>query len=519
MKTHVQKYSFWLLTFIFSASLLSCTLNTSDSNKKPSTIPSTSITAPVNLQGTALAFTIQKTELISGADPRVYTDGNFKSYFFAERMFVDAREYNGFSWGTDYKYSNHDNQSEITQQIKWQENTANVEVNISNKLTYLTPTSGTFVFELKQNHSLTGLLHYTHTGTFQNTDNNLEMMAKGLPNSSLNFNFQTVTANQKGLDIKPGSQLSMYFSGPQYGNFTLNNKIYETKDYQLIAVDTFNKRVQGTLNGDIPFEIKLHFDQFSFGTFEVNVHNEAFKASGSFMSSRWIPVAEYKIQGKFTKDLKYTSKFTKIEYPYSVYLPPNYDSSNKKYPVLYLTDGQWVKDFNQAVEAHHKEFIVVAIEQGPENRRMEDYQLPGARLYTRFLKEEIIPHIEKHYRTNSNRLFWGVSLGGTLGEILLSQEKAATPYFSTYALGDSAFWANSPDIREQLKNNLSQPKSGNISIFTSGTRQGNYISNLDFVNRLQGLHNPSLSIKNVELKDTHTEIATPTFEYFIDAMN
>ncbi|MET0356965.1 MAG: hypothetical protein ABW044_09310, partial [Cellvibrio sp.] len=136
-----------------------------------------------------------------------------------------------------------------------------------------------------------------------------------------------------------------------------------------------------------------------------------------------------------------------------------------------------------------------------------------------FLKEEIIPHIEKQYRTTSNRLFWGASLGGSLGEILLSQEKDKTPYFQTYALSDGAFWANPPEVQQELTVSLLQPKTENISILTSGTRQGNYLSNLDFINRLKSLNNTSLDLQNIELKETHNEMATPTFEHYIDAMH
>lgn len=521
MNSLIHQSRFGLLTGALLVLLSSCTSNNADSNKKTNTATpqNTSINAPANLQGSALAFEIDQTKLLEGSDPRIFQDGKFKSYFVADRMFIDAREYNGFSWGTEYKYTNHDNHGETIQQLKWQENNANIEITITNNLTYLTPTSGTFEFDLKQNNSVTGLVHYSHTGKFHVTDSKLDMMEKGLAYSNLDLNFQNVTANANNLDIKQGSKLTMTFSDPHYGKVTLNNKDYETKDYQLLAVDTFTKRIKGTFNGDTPFEIDLHFDQLNFGKFEVNVGSGSLKANGMFMSSRWTPVADYKIQGKFTDGLKYKSKHTKIEYPYSVYLPPNYETSKQKYPVLYLTDGQWVKEFHKAVEAHHKEFIVVAIEQGPENRRMDDYKLPGATDYIRFLKEEIIPHIEKHYRTNTNRLFWGASLGCTLGEILLSQETAKKPYFSTYALSDGAYWANTPQVQEQLKNSLSQAKPEKISIFLSGTRQGNYLPNLDFFNRLQALHNPSLELKNMELKETHNEMATPTFETYLDAMN
>ena len=86
-------------------------------------------------------------------------------------------------------------------------------------------------------------------------------------------------------------------------------------------------------------------------------------------------------------------------------------------------------------------------------------------------------------------------------------------------MSDGAYWANTPEVQEKLKTALAQPKAEAISIFTSGTRQGNYIPNLNFVSRLQNLNNPSLVLKNIEFKETHNEMATPTFEAFIDAMH
>ena len=519
MHIFLHQYGFSVLICIFTLLLASCTSNNSDSNNKPIATQPHNISAPTSLQGSALAFEITKTEMIHGTDPRIATDGNFKNYFTADRVFNDGREYGGFSWGAEYEYSVVNKKGEIIQQLKLQENGANIELNMKMQLTYVTPTSGNFALEVKHIHSLDGLIHLTHTGKFQLIENKLDMMEKGLPYSNMHFTFQTIGANQDNIEIKAGSKIKMVFNNPQSAKFTLNNKDYETKDYQLIAVDTFNKRIKGTFNGDTPFEIKLHFDRFDAGQFEASIGNDAFKASGVFMSERWVPVTNYNIQGKFTDGFKFTSKHTNIEYPYSVYLPPNYATSNKKYPVLYLTDGQWVKEFYKIVEAHDKDFIVIAIEEGPADRRWEDYKLPGAAHYIRFLKEELIPQIETQYRTNSNRLFWGASLGVALGEILLSQETDIKPYFNTYTFSDGFFWANPPEIREKLKTTLAQPKSETLSIFTSSTRQGLYVANSIFMHELQSFNNPSLVLKDIEFKETHTELPTLTFEAFIDAMN
>ncbi|MFO1389367.1 alpha/beta hydrolase [Cellvibrio sp.] len=522
MNKFINRYYLGLLTSVFAVFLAGCASNTGESNpgevnQKPAATTS-SVTAPANLQGTALAFDINKTELISGPEQGLQQDGTLKNYFFAKHVFSDGRDYNGSSWGSEYQYTTRGNQAEIMQLIKIPTKDATIEVTVKTQLTYLTTTTGTFEIDVTQTHSLAGTVHFKHGGNFHPIDNNLEMMAKGLNHSNMDFVFQNISANENKIDIKPGAKITMVFSDPHVAKFTLNGKEYQSTDYQLIPVDTFNKRIQGTFTDGAPFDIKLHFNEFYTGQFEVNVGNNSFTANGTFTSSRWIPVADYKIEGTFTDGLKYASKYTKIEYPYSVYLPPNYKNSGKKYPVLYLTDGQWVKEFHKAVEAHHKEFIVVAIEQGQEDRRATDYQLPGAKNYIRFLKEEIIPHIEKQYRTNNNRLFWGASLGGTLGEILLSQETSATPYFRTYGLSDGAFWANSPEIQQKVKASLAQQKAEKISIFTSGTRQGNYMPNLNFVKRLQALNNSSLDIRNIELKETHNEMATPTFEHYIDSM-
>ncbi len=518
MKKLIYKYQFGLLVGALIALLASCTSSNTDATKKISTSnQAKTVAAPISLQGSAFAFEITKTD--AGNNPMLPRDGSFKYYFFADRLFSDARDYNGFAWGSEYKYAAAGNQGKIFQQLKLQDGGANLEINIKTELIYLTASSGTFEINVDQNHSASGQLHYSHAGTFHATDGKLEMMEKGLPNSNLDFIFQSVDANQKNIDIKPGSKITMNFSDPHYAKFTLNNKVYETRDYQLVPIDAFNKRIQGTLNGDTPFDIQLHFDQFYTGQFDVDVGNGAFKAKGTFMSSRWIPVADYKIQGKFTDGLKYKSKHTKIDYPYSVYLPPNYESSKEKFPVIYLTDGQWVKEFHKAVESHHKNYIVVAIEQGPDDRRMKDYQLPGAIAYIRFLKEEIIPRIEKQYRTNTDRIFFGASMGATLGEILLSQETGNKPYFSSYILSDGAFWANPPEIQQNLKASLSQSKAEKMSIFTSSTRQGNYLSNLDFVTRLKSVNNASLELQDIEFKETHNEMATPTFEHYIDVIN
>lgn len=124
----------------------------------------------------------------------------------------------------------------------------------------------------------------------------------------------------------------------------------------------------------------------------------------------------------------------------AVWLPPDYDKSDGRYPVLYLQDGQNV--FDRATAAFGNEWqvdetateliekgeirplIVVAV--GNTSDRIDEYTMTvdarmnaggAGRLYISFLTDELIPWIDNTYRTESGRdATWigGSSLGGLI---------------------------------------------------------------------------------------------------------
>lgn len=114
-------------------------------------------------------------------------------------------------------------------------------------------------------------------------------------------------------------------------------------------------------------------------------------------------------------------------------LPKKYSSTNKRYPVLYLLDGDI--DFNMASSIVRylqygkevPEIIIVApgyatmLSDNETNHRERDYTISankqfkesgGANSYLRFLKNELLPFIDSKYRTNEFRVLNGYSLGG-----------------------------------------------------------------------------------------------------------
>ena len=108
-----------------------------------------------------------------------------------------------------------------------------------------------------------------------------------------------------------------------------------------------------------------------------------------------------------------------------VHLPASYNTSSDAYPVLYLLDGtpafllEMIAITNRLrSDRNAPEMIIVAIENTNRNRDMmpavaKEYPgPPRAEAFLGFLEKELIPDIEKTYRTAQPRILQGKSLSG-----------------------------------------------------------------------------------------------------------
>lgn len=111
---------------------------------------------------------------------------------------------------------------------------------------------------------------------------------------------------------------------------------------------------------------------------------------------------------------------------YYINLPSDYSNSKKEYPVLYILDGQM--HFPSAVAIQHSlgdstdvpEMIIVGIENDYPDRK--DLVWQNKDVYVSFLSKELIPLIDKKYRTKKERILFGWEMGSYFSSYLLLHE-------------------------------------------------------------------------------------------------
>ena len=183
-----------------------------------------------------------------------------------------------------------------------------------------------------------------------------------------------------------------------------------------------------------------------------------------------------------------------------LYLPSNYTSSTKKYPVLYLQDGQNIFDaytaaFNEwgvdeyldsAIKNGAPPCIVVAIENSiqrineynPYNH--EKYGRGKGDEYINFIINEVKPYIDENYRTlttKENTIIAGSSLGGLISLYASIQH---ADVFGKVGCLSPAFWiANG--LNADLENASNEIKSKYF--FSIGWLEGQ--ENIDNVLQVQ----------------------------------
>jgi enterochelin esterase-like enzyme len=129
--------------------------------------------------------------------------------------------------------------------------------------------------------------------------------------------------------------------------------------------------------------------------------------------------------GQVLEGLKFSSAILGRDVAYAVYLPPDYATSTRRYPVVYLLHGYtdnesgWIQfgEVNLAADRAIAEReippMIIVMPDGGVSWYIND--LAGKVRYEDMFVQELIPHIDAVYRTRADREFRGIaglSMGG-----------------------------------------------------------------------------------------------------------
>jgi enterochelin esterase-like enzyme len=145
------------------------------------------------------------------------------------------------------------------------------------------------------------------------------------------------------------------------------------------------------------------------------------------LTAMLIPLFSAAQTGKVFDNLSLPSKILKSERKFAIYLPPDYETSHRNYPVLYLLHGGgddqtgWVQ-FGEVQSIADKAFkdgeatpMIIVMPDANTGRRGYFNDIKGDWNYEDFFFQELMPYVEKKYRIKQDkryRAIAGLSMGG-----------------------------------------------------------------------------------------------------------
>jgi len=211
-----------------------------------------------------------------------------------------------------------------------------------------------------------------------------------------------------------------------------------------------------------------------------------------------------------------------------VYLPPGYEHSRKRYPVLYMHDGQnlfdaatsflgeWGVDetLNDLAKSKNLQLIVVGIDNGGAMRNTElnawdnpDHKKGEGHEYMQFIVETVKPYIDAHYRTQRDRdhtAIMGSSLGGLISHYAICEYPNV---FGKAGIFSPAYWY-APAVADYTAAHR-LPAKTRIYFYVGGKEDEHMVGNMqDIVTlmREHGLAERNVSV-HIEPQAQHNEAA------------
>ena len=131
--------------------------------------------------------------------------------------------------------------------------------------------------------------------------------------------------------------------------------------------------------------------------------------------------------GKVMDNLSVKSKILNMDRKYAIYFPPDYETSQRSYPVLYLLHGGgddqtgWVQ-FGEVLNITDKAIkegiatpMIIVMPDANTGKRGYENDVTNTWRYEDFFFQELMPYVEKTYRIKTEkryRAIAGLSMGG-----------------------------------------------------------------------------------------------------------
>ena len=201
----------------------------------------------------------------------------------------------------------------------------------------------------------------------------------------------------------------------------------------------------------------------------------------SCASRRWVyndPVPEH-------DQLIVASKAVNEDRVINIWTPPAYEGTAESFPVLYMPDGGTKEDFPHIANTLAKlikeqqipPFILVGIENTQRGRDLtgsseSDYDkqfcpvTDGAKNFRAFITNELIPEVNRKYRTSDQKGIIGESLAGLFVMETLLLEPSA---FDFYIAMDPSLWWNNQYLAKHTEALLADLPDADIKLWFAGS--------------------------------------------------
>jgi predicted alpha/beta superfamily hydrolase len=183
--------------------------------------------------------------------------------------------------------------------------------------------------------------------------------------------------------------------------------------------------------------------------------------------------------------------------------PVSYDGNGQRYPVLYMTDGADIAYTTSTIDFLARsdripDMIVVGITNTdrirdltptkPKDAGNDVTSSGGADKFLTFIQRELIPQIEKTYRTEPYRIFAGHSAGGLLAMHALATRN---DLFDAYIASSPSLWWDNQFVIRETEEFLKGHNELNRTLFiTLGNEQGQMRAGFDKAKEVLGRYHP-----------------------------